>query len=116
MIEIFVHSRSSYFDVGLAREMSQHSYCAPGAAEALVSVLSSKFKNRILAQEDFTILEQCVTEARACHESFLIYDISRMSDRIKAIRRGIRKTPAAIIDGKKCQGLEEIQRALSLLH
>jgi len=45
-------------DVELYREMSQHSLCAPGSGDALVSGETSKLKGRILPQEDLTALEQ----------------------------------------------------------
>jgi len=42
-----------------------------------------------------------------------VYDVSRMTDKLRAIKRGIRKTPAAIINGEKYEGLEEILQAIS---
>jgi len=100
-------------DVELYREMSQHSLCAPGSGDALVSGGASKLKGRILPQEDLTALEQVSQMAKKTNEKITVYDVSRMTDKLRAIKRGIRKTPAAIINGEKYEGLEEILQAIS---
>jgi len=103
-------------DVELYREMSQHSLCAPGSADALVSNAPSKFKGRILPQEDLTALEQVSQIARKTNEKIMVYDVSGVSDKLKAIKRGIWKTPTAIIDGEKYEGFEQIMKAISSKH
>ncbi len=112
MIEVFLRSYSPYMDVELYREMSQHPFCAPGSGEALISA-ASKLKGRILPQEDLTVLEQVSRIAEKTNQKITVYDVSRMTDKLKAIKRGIRKTPAAIINGEKYEGLEEILQAIS---
>ena len=113
MIEVFVHSFSPYVDVELYREMSQHPYCAPGAHEALMKQALSEFKGRILPQEDLTVLEQTLRTTNETNEQIKVYDVSRMIDKLNAIRRGVRKTPSVIINGEKYEGLEEISKAIS---
>jgi hypothetical protein len=113
MIEVFVHSFSPYVDVELYREMSQHPYCAPGAHEALMKQALSKFKGRILTQEDLTVLEQALQITNKTDEPIRVYDVSRVTDKLSAMKREIRKTPTAIIDGEKYEGLEQISKAIS---
>lgn len=112
MIEVFVRSFSMYVDVELYREMSQHPYCAPGVHEALMKQALSRFKGRILPQEDLTVLEQALRTTNKTNEQIRVYDVSRMTDKLSAMKRGIRKTPTAIINGEKYEGLEQISRAM----
>jgi hypothetical protein len=113
MIEVFVRSFSPYVDLELYKEMSAHPYCAPGAHEALMKQALSKFKGRILPQEDSTVLEQALRTRNETNEQIKIYDVSRMIDKLSAMRRGVRKTPAVIINGEKHEGLEQIWKAIS---
>jgi len=66
----------------------------------------------VLSTEDHTVLEQLETLVEKYDDEVNVYDVSRMLDKIRAIRRGIRKTPAVIIEGKKYQGFEEIQQQI----
>jgi len=100
-------------DVGLYREMSLHPFCAPGSADQLVNQAVSKFRGRILPQEDLTVLEQVLLLKNKTNGQIKIYDVSRMTDKIKAMTLGIRKTPAVIVNGEKFVGLEEIMREIS---
>jgi len=110
MIEVFVRSSSvsAEIDVGTLREMSLHSYCAPGAWEGLLKSYGSKFKGRVLPPEDHAVLEKLEMLANKFHDEIKIYDVSRTSDKIKAMRQGIRKTPTVIVQRKKYEGLEKI--------
>lgn len=110
MIEVFVCSHSMYVDVETLREMSTHSYCAPDAWPGLLKGLESKFKGRILPPEEFEVLERFKTLGEKCDDEVKVYDVSRATDRIKALSRGIRKTPALIIQGKKYEGIKEIRQ------
>jgi protein-disulfide isomerase len=100
-------------DVELYREMSQHPYCAPGAHGALMEQATSKFKGRILPQEDLAVLEQALHTANKTNEQIKVYDVSRVTDKLSAMKRGFRKTPTAIINGEKYEGLEQISKAIS---
>jgi hypothetical protein len=113
MIEVFVRSFSQYMDLELYKEMSQHEFCAPGEHQALLKQALSQFKGRILPQEDFAVLEEAVRITNKTNEQIKIYDVSRMTHKFSALKRGIRKTPAAIIDGEKHEGLEQISKAIS---
>lgn len=113
MIEVFVCSHSMYMDVETLREMSTHSYCAPGEWTGLLKGLESKFKGRILPSEDVEVLEQFKTLGEKCGDEVRVYDVSRATERIKALSRGIRKTPALIIQGKKYEGIKEIRQWFS---
>jgi len=113
LLEVFVRSFSPYMDVALAREMSLHTACDPDMATRASELFSPKFKGRILPQEDFTALEKVSQIAHKTNEQLKVYDVSSMTDKIRAMKRGIRKTPAAVINGEKYEGLEEILQAIS---
>lgn len=112
MIEVFVRSSSVYVDVETYREMSSHPFCAPELSSGLHKNLESKFKGRVLSPEDHTVLEQLEKLVEKYDDEVKVYDVSSMVDKIRAMRRGIRKTPTVIIKGKKYQGLEEIQQQI----
>jgi hypothetical protein len=100
-------------DVETCKEMSQHPYCAPGSTEGLISGSLSKFKGRVFLEADSRVLECVVQVMGKTKESVKIYDLSRMTDGLKAMRHGIRSTPVVMINGKKYENPEEILRALS---
>jgi hypothetical protein len=113
LIEVFVRSFSLYMDVETARDMAPHSYCAPGTTEGLVGEVLSKFKGRLLSAEDSRALERVLQILRETQEPLKVYDVSRTADKLRAVKRGIRKTPAAIINGEKYEGLDAISEVLS---
>ncbi|MDH5459988.1 MAG: DsbA family protein [Candidatus Bathyarchaeota archaeon] len=77
------------------------------------SDVPSKFKGRILSQEDLTVLEQVSQIAKKTNEKLKVYDVSRMTDKFRAMKRGIRKTPTVIINGEKYENLEEVLQSIS---
>jgi hypothetical protein len=108
MIEVFVHSHDRYVDVDFYREMSHHIDC--GLARWASTDLSEQFKGRILSEKDLKVLKQAFEIAEKGDFKVKVYDVSRMTDRIKALRRGILKTPAAVVDGKRYEDLEEFSQ------
>jgi hypothetical protein len=114
LIEVFVRSSSPYIDVGYYREMSQHVICAPDLAGWAAEV-PAKFKGRILPEKDRTVLERALRLANKTAEKIVVFDVSRVSDRLKAIKRGVKSTPTIIIDGKKYDNVEEILSVLQAL-
>lgn len=102
-------------DVETCKDMSQHPFCAPGSTEGLISGALSKFKGRVFPEDDSTILEHVIQAFGKTNEFIRIYDLSRITDSLRAIRRGIRSTPTVIVNGEKYQTVEEILRALSHL-
>jgi len=111
MIEVFVRSSSISVDVGTIREMSMHTFCAPDAASSLLNSLA-KFKGRVLPQDDHTVLARIQELAYELHDDVKVYDVSRTQDRIRALRRGILKTPTVVVQGKKHEGLDKILQLL----
>lgn len=105
LIEVFVHSHSKDIDVGHYREMSYHWEC--GLAQWAYGELAGQFKGRILSDEDVGVLRQVLDMAKKEGREVKVYDTSRMSDRVKALRRGVLKTPAVIINGELCQALDQ---------
>lgn len=111
MIEVFVRSSSPYMDVDHYRELSQHTFCAPNLARWAADI-PAKFKGRILPEKDQTVLESALRFASEAGEKIVVFDVSRVSDKLKAIKRGVKSTPAVIIDGKKYDDADEILRVL----
>ena len=114
MIEVFVRSSSVDASVNIEtlREMSQHSYCAPGVWQGLLKDYGSKFKGRILPPEDHEVLEKLEMLANKFHDKVKIYDVSHALDKMKAMKQGIRKTPTVVIQGKIYEGLEKISQLM----
>jgi len=112
MIEVFVRSCSVYMDVETVREMSYHTFCAPGLASSLLENMASKFKGRVLPQDDYVVLERIGELACELHDDVKVYDISRALDRMRALKHGILKTPTVVIQGKKYEGLDKILELL----
>ncbi|MEM3730362.1 MAG: hypothetical protein QW667_02505 [Candidatus Bathyarchaeia archaeon] len=75
----------------------------------------SKFKGRILPTEDLTVLERALRLAADSGEKVLVFDVSRMADKLKALKRGVKRTPTLIIDGKKYGKMEEILEVLNTI-
>lgn len=116
VIEVYVRSSAVYMDVATIREMSQHTICAPGVASKMLEDhsqrFSSKFKNRVLPQDDYTVLHRIVELAFELHDELKVFDVSRDLDRLRALKRGVLKTPAVIVQGKKHEGLDNILKLL----
>jgi hypothetical protein len=112
LIEVFVRSVSPFVDVDFYREMSQHTYCAPHMVDWAHRDLASKFKGRILPDEDRMVLEQFLLMVKDKDDELLVYDVSRLTDRLKALKKGVKKTPTVIVNGKKYEKLEDILEAL----
>jgi hypothetical protein len=110
LIEVFICSHDRYVDVSFCREMSYHIDC--GLAEWAYDQLSEKFKGRVLSQEDLTVLEKVLEMAKARSEKARVYDVSRITDRMRALKRGVLKTPTVIINGERYEGLKEISQVI----
>jgi len=103
-----VRSSSVYMDVETIREMSQHTFCAPGVASGLLNSLASKFKGRLLPQDDYAVLQRISELALELRDEVKVYDVSSTLDKMKALKRGITKTPTVVVQGKKHEGLDKI--------
>lgn len=106
LIEVFVCSYGKDIDVGHYREMSYHWQC--GLAQWAYGELAAQFKGRILCEEDVNALRQVFEIAKSENQEVKVYDTSRMSDKVKALRRGILKTPTVVMNGRRYQGSDEI--------
>jgi hypothetical protein len=99
-------------DVELAREMTHHVICDIDTATRASEIFSSKFKDRVLSDDDSAVLQKLVDVAKSTSEGIRIYDVSRMPDKLKAYSRGIRKTPAVVVDGVRYNGMDKCLEAL----
>lgn len=113
LIEVYVHSISPYVDYELASEMSQHGFCDPSMATKASEVFLqfNKFRGRTFSDQDWSILQRLV-EANQTDYRIKVYDISHITDRFKALTRGITTTPVIIINGKKHEGAQKSLDAL----
>ncbi len=114
-MKVFVRSQSpsARYDIETAREMSYHTYCDPDMANRASEILSPKFKGRIFSEEDWSVLEQISLLAKETGREFEIHDVSSIKGRIIAIKYGIRKTPAIVINGEKFEGKERVLEAVT---
>ena len=115
VIQVFVHSYSPAVDYELYREASQHTYCAPDLARWANDSAFSRFKGRFLPTEHFTALAKALEIAEKTNQKLETLDVSHATDRIKALKRRIRKTPAIVMNGKKYEGIKEIEAVASKL-
>ncbi|MGA2767266.1 MAG: DsbA family protein [Candidatus Bathyarchaeia archaeon] len=114
-MKVFVRSQSpsARYDIETAREMSYHTYCDPDMANRASEILSPKFKGRIFSEEDWSVLEQISLLAKETGREFEIHDVSSIKGRIIAIKYGIRKTPAIVINGERFEGKERVLEAVT---
>ena len=114
MIEVFVHSVSPYVDYELTREMSQHGFCDSDMATKAGEMISqfNKVKGRLFSEEDWAVLQRLAEASGWTNGEVRLYDISRTAGRLKALSRGIIKTPVVIVNGEKHEGAEECLGAL----
>ena len=106
-----MRSSSVCVDVETIREMSYHTFCAPGVASALMDV-ASKFKGHVIQQDDYVVLNRIGELAFELHDDVKVYDVSRALDRMRSLKHGIVKTPAVVVQGRKHEGLEKILELL----
>jgi len=114
VIEVFVCSHSRVFDIDHYREMSQHVQC--GLARWVYDSLSSQFKGRILSDKDVQTLNKVFEVARRLGCDVEVHDISRIKERLKALKRGILSTPSIVMNGSKYVGLDQVLLAGASTH
>lgn len=59
------------------------------------------------------VLEQVLEIARETSHEAKVYDLSPIADRVRAMNRGVMKTPMAIISGKRYQSLRDSRATAS---
>ena len=91
LIEVFAHSHNKDIDVGHYREMSCHWECS--LAQWAYGEMAGQFKGRILCEEYVGVLRQVLEMAKKEGREVKVYNTSRVGHRMKALRRGILKTP-----------------------
>lgn len=111
-----MHFRSGFVDRDSCEQLGlgDHSgfFVFPDV-DKYVGRMASKPRHRALSEEDCEALKRLSEFASRNREQLIIYDVSRLWDKIISIRYGIRKTPAAIINGEEHEGLEKILQRLS---
>ena len=112
MIEVFIRTGSPHVDVAHWREMTQHTYCSPELVSSAENQVAKLSKGRIISQEDMTVLRGIVDLARANPAEIQVYDISRIVHRLRAFTKGVKNTPAIIVDGVKFEGAKDILVAI----
>jgi hypothetical protein len=109
LIEVFVRSHDKYIDIDFHREMSYHWQC--GLDKWAMDGLVEQFKGRILSDDNMGALEQVLELAKETNQEVKVYDLSRIADRVRAMKRGVMRTPTLIMGEKRYQGFEEISKA-----
>jgi hypothetical protein len=112
LIEVFVCSHDKDIDYGHYREMSLHWEC--GLAQWAYGELAARFKGRILPENDVTALQHVFEQAKKENRQVKVYDTSHMGDKVRAMKRGVFRTPSAVINGQRYEGLDEILRAIAV--
>jgi hypothetical protein len=92
--------------------MSLHWQC--GLAQWAYGELAAQFKGHILPENDVAALRQVFELAKKENRQVKVYDTSRMGDKVRAMKRGVLKTPVAIINGQRYEGSDEILQAFAL--
>jgi hypothetical protein len=89
--------------------MSQHGFCHPDIATKAGDVFSklNEFKGRMFSEKDWTVLQKILEAATRADCEIKVYDVSRVIDGLRALFRGVRRTPAVIINGEKREGTLE---------
>ena len=92
--------------------MSYHVQC--GLARCAYEELASQFRGRILKEKDSEALNKIFELAKEENSEVRVYDTSCITERLKAWKRGILRTPAVVIKDVKYQGLDEIAQATKI--
>lgn len=109
-MKLFIRSSSVNFDLETAREMSSHTFCDPKTGTGASEIYGSKLKGRVLPEEHRIVLQKVVEYAQVQGEKLEVFDVSSLTDRIKALRQGVVRTPTLIAHGKSFKGLADISR------
>lgn len=91
--------------------MSYHVQC--GLGRWANGELASQLKGRIFADTDIEALNKVFVVAKKENREVKVHDTSRVAERMKALKRGILKTPAIVVNGIKYQLLDEIAQAIT---
>ena len=111
LIEVFIHSRSTYMDVDSIRHALSHVYCSPETGLRAVELFSSKLAG-VLPEKDVKILQEALKTSERTGEKLKVFDVSRIGHRIRAMKLRIRKTPTIIVNGEKNVGFEKSRQTL----
>jgi hypothetical protein len=106
LIEVFAHSHNKDIDVGHYPKMFYQWEC--GLAQWAYGEMAGQFKGRIFCEERVEVLRQVLEMAKKEGRQVKVYYTSRVGNRMKGLRLGILKSPAAIMNGESYQSLNEI--------
>ena len=110
VVKLFIKFSSVSFDLETTKEMSLHTFCDPETATRASEIYGSKLKGRVLPEEHRIVLQKVMEYAQAHGEKFEVFDVSSVTDRIKAMRQGVVRTPTLVADGRSFRGMNEISR------
>ena len=109
-MKLFIRSSSVSFDLETTKEMSLHAFCDPETATRASEIYGSKLKGRVFPDEHRIALQKVMEYTQVQGEKLEVFDVSSMTDRIRALRQGVLRTPTLIAHGKPFKGLVEISR------
>jgi hypothetical protein len=100
-------------DIESLTHAHSHTYCAPGMADRVRGLTG--FDGRILDPACERLLSDLDHLLQQSECQVCVYDLGRLSGRIRALLRGVWKSPAVIVDGQKYTGLDSATRVLRQL-
>lgn len=90
-------------------------FCSSGTSEGLISDAISRFNGRLLSEDDSATPESTFRIMGDTAEQVIIRDMSRVIDRIRAIKYGIRNMPTVVVNGEKYMNIEDILKVFSTI-
>lgn len=100
-IQIYVRSFSMADNLDALIYGARHTVCAP----ELLQGEAANFKGRALEPESAALLNDLAVHINQKKIETRIIDTGRLRGRLAALRNGVRKTPAVILNGKVHVGL-----------
>ncbi len=85
--------------------MSLHTFCDSETATRASEIYGSKLKGHVFPEEDRIALQKVMEYAQAHGASLQVFDVSSLTDRIRALRHGVFRTPTLIAHDKPFKGL-----------
>ena len=111
MAEVYVKSFVPHSDTAGYVHALQHPYCAPGMADQALGRML-QFSGRVLPPDDSAILPDLDAALQRWGQQMRVYDVGRLTGRLKALTAGVRETPTVVMDGEKHVGLPAARDAL----
>lgn len=84
----------------------------PETATRASEIYGFKLKGRVFPEEHRIAMQRVMEYAQARREELEVFDVSSATDRIRALRQGVVRTPTLVARGKHFKGLVEISQVV----